>query len=165
MQFRNTLIVAFIGLLSNYPAYAADDFVPEKFTVKQSIDPGPNAFLIDQNWYGVSQIGVMSSDGFVPKGNIVTGLNAQFVLSQDHKTAYTMSAYPKRIVTGPTDAVLQEFDVKTLTLKREISISPKMVLSSPQMNYLQLSADERYAFVQNATPATSVSVVDLNREK
>jgi methylamine dehydrogenase heavy chain len=40
-----------------------------------------------------------------------------------------------------------------------------MVLSSPQINYLQLSADERYAYVQNATPATSVSVVDLKAGK
>lgn len=165
MQFRNALIFAMTGLLGISSAYAADDFVPEKFTVKQSIDAGPNAFLIDQNWYGVSQINVMSSDKFTQKGNIPTGLNAQFVLSRDHKTAYTMSVYLKRIVTGPIEAVLQEFDVSTLSLKREIPISSKMVLSSPQINYLQLSADERYAFAQNATPATSVSVVDLKEGK
>lgn len=161
MQFKKALICTVTGLLCGFPAYAADAFVPEKFTVKKSIDAGPNAYLIDQNWYGVSQINVMSSDGFTQKGNITTGLNAQFVLTRDHKTGYTMSTYPKRIVTGPIEAVLQEFDVSTLSLKREIIISPKMVLSSPQINYLQLSADERYAFVQNATPATSVTVVDL----
>ena len=165
MQFKNALIFTMTGLISSLTVYAADDFVPETFTVKKSIDAGPNAYLIDQNWYGVSQINVMSSDGFVQKGNITTGLNAQFVLSQDHKTAYTMSIYPKRIVTGPVEAVLQEFDVNTLSLKREIPISPKIVLSSPQINYLQLSADERYAYVQNATPATSVSVVDLKDGK
>ncbi len=168
MQFRHALVCMATGLLSGLTAYAADAvdaFVPESFTVKKSIDVGPNAYLIDQNWYGVSQINVMSSDGFVQKGNMTTGLNAQFVLSRDHKTAYTMSIYPKRIVSGPTEAVLQEFDVSTLSLRREIAISPKMVLSSPQTSYLQLSVDERYAYVQNATPATSVSVVDLKQGK
>lgn len=165
MQFRNALFFMFLGLLGSMSAYAADTFVPEVFTVKKSIDVGPNAYLIDQNWYGVSQINVMSSDGFIQKGNITTGLNAQFVLSYDHKTAYTVSVYPKRIVTGPTEAVLQEFDVATLTLRREIPVSSKMVLSSPQINYLQLSTDGRYAYIQNATPATSVSVVDLKEGK
>jgi methylamine dehydrogenase heavy chain len=165
MQYRYALIFALTALMSSLTAQAADDFVPEIFTVKKSIDAGPNAYLIDQNWYGVSQINVMSSDGFVQKGNITTGLNAQFVLSRDHKTAYTISIYPKRIVSGPVEAVLQEFDVSTLSLKREIPISPKMVLSAPQINYVQLSVDERYAYVQNATPATSVSVVDLKEGK
>lgn len=165
MQFRNALICMATGVLSSLTAYATDTFVPETFTVKKSIDAGPNAYLIDQNWYGVSQINVMSSDGFVQKGNLTTGLNAQFVLSRDHKTAYTMSVYLKRIVSGPLEAVLQEFDVSTLSLRREIAISPKMVLGSPQISHLQLSADERYAFVQNATPATSVSVVDLKHGK
>lgn len=165
MQLRNVLICAITGLLISSPIYAADNFVPEKFTIKESIDAGPNIFLLDQNWYGVSQIIVMSPDDFALKGNITTGLNTQFVLTRDHKTAYTSSVYLKRIVSGPIEAVIQEFDVNTLSLKREIPISPKMVLSSPQINYLQLSADERYAYVQNATPATSVSVVDLKAGK
>lgn len=165
MNFRKYLLCAMTGIISSLPAFAVVDFVPEQFTVKKSIDAGPNAYLIDQNWYGVSQINVMSSDRFVQKGNITTGLNAQFVLTRDHKTGYTMSAYPKRIVTGPTEAVIQEFDVSTLSLRREIIIPPKMALSSPQMNYFQLSADERYVYVQNATPAASVTVVDLKAGK
>ncbi len=165
MRLRYALICAITGLLSGLPAYADDAFVPEKLTVETKIKPGPNAYVIDQNWSGVSRINVMSSGDLSAKGNLSVGLIGQFVLSRDHKTGYATSVYPKRIVYGPTEAVLQEFDIETLSVKREIIISPKMVQSTPQTSYLQLSADERYAYVQNATPATSVTVVDLKAGK
>ncbi len=56
MQFKNALIFTMTGLISSLTVYAADDFVPETFTVKKSIDAGPNAYLIDQNWYDSKNI-------------------------------------------------------------------------------------------------------------
>lgn len=143
-------------------ALAEDTFVPEKISVEAKIKPGPNVFVLDQSWMGASRVNVMSADTFTNKGNLSIGLIGQFALSKDHKTAFATSIYPKRILYGPLDTVLQEFDVETLSVKREIPISNKMAQSSPQASYLTLSSDERYVYIQNATPATSVSVVDLS---
>ncbi|WP_222424590.1 amine dehydrogenase large subunit, partial [Yersinia massiliensis] len=90
-----------------------------------------------------------------------TGLLAQFLLSKDNKQLYTASVYPKRIVWGPTEAVIQQFDVKTLSLTKEMQTSPKMAQVSANINNFRLSANEKYAFVQNATPAASVNVIDI----
>lgn len=161
MRLNYVLVFAVTGLLSSVSGYADDAFVPEKMTVESKIKPGPNAFVLEQNWAGVSRVDVMSADDFSNKGNMSVGIIAQFALSKDHKTAYTVSSYAKRIISGPTEAVLQEFDVDTLSVKREVIVSPKLIQSNAQSSYLQLSADEHYAYVQNATPATSVTVVDL----
>src|SRR5690606_39834578 len=65
----------------------------------------------------------------------------------------------------PTEAVLQEFDVETLSVKREILLPEKMAQVAPSNAILNISADEKLAFVQNATPATSVTVVNLETGK
>jgi len=169
MRLTGALLFVMTGTLSlvlaSTAAYAAEPFVPEVMTVETKIRPGPNAFVLDQSWNGVSRINVLSSGDLSTKGNLSVGLLAEFILSKDHKTAYTTSVYPKRIISGPTEAVLQEFDVESLSVKREIIISPKMAQASPQISLLQLSANERYVYVQNATPATSVTVVDLKTGK
>lgn len=49
----------------------------------------------------------------------------------------------------------------TLSLKREILVSSKAAMVSPQAAMLALVDGGKYLLVQNATPATSVTVVDL----
>ncbi|WP_034410334.1 amine dehydrogenase large subunit [Derxia gummosa] len=156
-----TAIAAAIGIMTANAAFAADEFVPETLSVEKEIKPGPNAFILDQNWRGASRVNVFSTDDLTNKGLMSLGLTGNFLVSKDAKTAWTISVFPKRIVHGPLEAVLQEHDVKTLTIRREIAISEKMAQSLAYSSLLKLSADEKYALVQNATPASSVSVVDL----
>lgn len=153
------------GLLAMSMAHAESSLVPETLTVEKTIKPGANVFILDQNWKGPSRVNVLSADDLSHKGILSVGLISQFKLTKDRKTAYTASAYAKRIMYGPTEAVLQEFDVDTLSVKREIPVSSKMAQIAPYSSLLQLTADERYALVQNATPASSVTVVDLIRGK
>lgn len=161
MRFLSLGLTAMVGIMAAGQALAEEQFVPEKVTVLEKIKPGPNVFTVDQSWDGASRINVVGATELDRKGNLSVGLVTQFILTKDKKTAYTASAYAKRITSGPTEAVLQEFDVDTMSAKREIIISEKMAQVAPQKSLLQLSADEKYAFVQNATPATSVTVVDL----
>jgi len=139
----------------------AETFEPEIMTVESRIRPGANVFVLDQSWNGASQINVLSEDDLSRKGNMSVGLWSQFALTADAGTVYAASNYASRILYGPTEGVLQEFDVDTLTLKREIALLPKLVQAMPSAGLMQLSADEKYLFVQNATPASSVTVVDL----
>ncbi len=161
MRFLRTCLAAAVSTLAMGQAFAEGEFVPEQITVEEKIKPGPNVFTVDQSWSGASRINVVGAGELDRKGNLSVGLVTQLTVTKDKKTAYTASAYAKRITYGPTEAVLQEFDVETMSVKREIAVSPKMAQVAPQKSLLALSADEKYAFVQNATPATSVSVVDL----
>lgn len=165
MRFVTPGLTAVALVLSLGAAAAEEGFVPEKLTVEERIPPGPNVFVVDQRWDGASKVSVIGVDKLDRRGTISAGLIAQFALSPDRKTLYTASAYAKRITSGPTEAVLQEFDVETLKDKREIAVSEKMAQVAPQNNALAPSADGQYIFVQNATPATSVSVVDLKAGK
>ncbi|WP_336268516.1 amine dehydrogenase large subunit [Vreelandella arctica] len=140
---------------------ASEDFVPEKLTVMERIEPGPNVFVLDQLWSGASRVNIISQEDLTLKGNLSFGIVGQMATSKDSKSFYSMSSYAQRITYGPTEVVLQEFDVDTLSLQREIVIPEKAVQVAPSSAMLALSYDDNYAFIQNATPATSVSVVDL----
>ena len=141
------------------------EFKPEVLTVEARIKPGPNVLIVDQSWQGASRVNVMSVDDLSHKGILSVGVVGQLTLSKDSKTAYTVSVYSKRLMSGPTEFVLEEFDVATLTKKREIVLSEKTIYGKTVSSMLALSADENYAIVQNATPATSISVVDLKAGK
>lgn len=138
---------------------------PEQISVEQTIKPGPNLFVTASNWRGASAIYIFSSDDLTYKGDFGAGMQAQFALSPNAQTGYIASAFPKRIMYGPIDAVLQSFDVSTLKPLQEVPLLPKFAQISPQQGQIQVSADGTRAFVQNATPATSVTVADLKTGK
>lgn len=147
------------------PAFAQDADIPpvaeETVGVKPAIDPGPNIFAMDQSWDGLSTFQVFSAEDFTYKGGMGTGMVAQGQVSADGTTAYTTSTYLERITWGEPDMVLQVFDVATLSVTAEIMLPPKITMVAAYEHLLQLSADERFIFIMNATPAASVTVVDL----
>ncbi len=165
MRVLGITLGALLSVLTVSIAQANEDFVPEVLTVEKAIKPGANVFVLDQSWKGPSRINVLSADNLEHKGILSIGIIGQMAFTTDRKTAYAISAYAKRIMYGPTEAVLQEFDVDTLTLKREILLPEKMAQVAPSNAILNLSADGKLAFVQNATPATSVTVVNLEAGK
>ena len=157
-RIARTLLLVMAAL----PAAAQDDaFVPEELTVEERIAPGPNVFVMDQSWTGPSRINVLSADDLSVKGNLDLGTTGQMVLGLDGRTLYGGSVYMKRFTYGPMEAVIQEFDVETLSRRREIPVSERMAMVETQPGLMALTADGAYLLVQNATPATSVSVVDL----
>lgn len=145
-------------------AYAQDvppPLEPETVITKPAIDPGPNLFVLEGSWDGASSLQVYGAEDLVNKGAMTTGSMAQSQVSADGNTAYTISTYMERIVYGPAKMVLQAFDVDTLTVKGEVELPPKVAMVGPYEHLLQLTADENYALVMNATPAASVTIVDL----
>lgn len=144
------------------PAAAQEEAIaPEELTVEERIPPGPNVFVMDQSWSGPSRINVLSADDLSVKGNLDLGTTGQMVLGPNGRTLYGASVYMERFTYGPMDAVVHEFDVDTLSRRREIPISEKMAMVETQPGLMALTADGAYLLVQNATPATSVSVIDL----
>ncbi len=146
-------------------ALMAEEFKPETLTVQKTIAPGANVFVLDQAWAGPSRINVLGADDLAMKGNLSYGTVGQMLLADGGRTIYTSSVYMPRYTHGVREAVIEEFDVETLSRKREIAISNRFAQVESQPALLRMTADGGYLLVQNATPATSVSVVDLKAGK
>ena len=159
-----------IGLIATIATAVAStaavaDVEPQHLTVKPAIDPGPNVFTLRQEWQGPSSVDVFSADDLTYKGNMSSGMAAQMAVSPDGKTVYVASQYLKRLAYGPAEVILQTYDVATLSPLKEIPLVPKLINTTAYQQIVAQSADGRYIYVQNATPATSVTVVDLSAGK
>lgn len=161
MKTTTAAIVALAALSGTAFAQDAAPIAPETLTVKETIDEGPNVFVLDQAWNGSSSVNVLGADDFAMKGNVGPGTVAQMVLAADGKTLYTTSVFFERYTYGPTTAVFHEWDVPTLSVRREFEISNRMAQVETQSALLTLTADGAYALAQNATPASSISVIDI----
>ncbi len=98
-------------------------------------------------------------------GVIGTGFTGQFILSNDKREIIISTGYYSRGQRGDRVDVVEVWDADTLTFKYEIPISEKRAMALNYEGLLRLSADGRWLFVQNATPATSVTVIDMQAKK
>ncbi|GAA4490369.1 amine dehydrogenase large subunit [Gluconacetobacter tumulicola] len=154
-------------LLTLFPiAVHADEaaFVPETVTVKTRISPGPNV-LVNQMGMASSTLYIYSAQDLTLKGSVSGGAWGLSTLSRDGNTAYMASSFFSRITYGTGEDILQVFDVPTNTVRKEIRLPFKVTQYTPDASQLRLSADEKFIYVQNATPATSVTVVNLESAK
>ena len=94
-------------------------------------------------------------------GMIGIGFTGQFILSNDKREIIVATGYLSRGQRGDRVDVVEVWDADTLTFKYEIPISEKRAMALNYEGLLRLSADGRWLFVQNATPATSVTVIDM----
>lgn len=155
-----------LGTVLALPALAQDqaDTEPvasETLTVKETIDPGPNIFSNAQQWGGASSIQVWSAEDLTYKGNMTAGAMAQMLVSPDGTKAYGQSTYMARYTHGEIEQVLEVYDVETLSIEKEIPLPAKAAMVAAYEPYLEMSADGALVYVLNATPATSVTVVDV----
>ncbi|MBK8017814.1 MAG: amine dehydrogenase [Betaproteobacteria bacterium] len=99
------------------------------------------------------------------QGVIGTGFTGQTKLSLDGKEIYIATGYYSRGQRGERTDIVEVWDADSLRFKYEIPISDKRAMALNYKWLLSLSSDSRWLFVQNATPATSVTVVDLQAKK
>lgn len=144
-------------------AAAQEPIAPEEIGVETTIKPGPNIYVLMSAWDGAGAVNVLSADDLSYKGNVTTGMTGQFALGAKADVVFTASAFPKRIVYGPVEAVFQKSDISTLKTQQEIIVPPKLAQAAAAQGMIQVSADGRRAVLQNATPATSVTILDLEK--
>lgn len=162
MSFRHFCAALTAALTSSMALLnSAHAFTPETITVEESIPPGANVLINQAEWAAASKIHVYGQESLHYKGSVSVGLTSQILLSHDQATLFTLSDYLKRFTYGPAESVVQIFDLATLTEKQEIIVPTKAVKAIGMSQLLEQSSDGRYLYVQNATPATSVTVVDL----
>ncbi|MDT4820141.1 Aralkylamine dehydrogenase heavy chain [compost metagenome] len=93
-------------------------------------------------------------------GMVPTGFAAPSTLSRDSKTLYTADLFYSRGTRGTRTDVLTAWDTSTLSPSWEVLIPTKRAETLTQRYALGASADDRFVYVYNFTPSTSVTVVD-----
>ncbi len=98
-------------------------------------------------------------------GMIGTGFTGQFILSNNKREIIVATGYLSRGQRGDRVDVVEVWDADNLSFKYEIPISDKRAMALNYEGLIRLSADGRWLFIQNSTPATSVTVVDMQAKK
>ncbi|MGS1106547.1 amine dehydrogenase large subunit [Achromobacter anxifer] len=108
-----------------------------------------------------SRVNIYDGDTLKFLGLVPTSFNGHMTVSADGKDIYVMTTYYERLNRGKRTDVVEAWDAETLTPKYEVPIPQKRAQALNYRNYLRQSTDGGLLLVQNATPASSVTVVDL----
>lgn len=146
----------------------AQDFVPEQLKDGVALPADmPRVYVAD---FAIShlmdgRINVLDGRDGKYVGVIDGGFAGHFTISPDAKQLYVATTYLTRHTHGERHDVLEIYDAATLRMTGDVELPPKHAQSAFQQTLSRPSHDGRYVFVQNATPATSVSVVDVREKK
>jgi methylamine dehydrogenase heavy chain len=95
------------------------------------------------------------------KGMLEAGFAGMMVAAPEKHRVYVATTFFERLTRGKRTDVIQVFDDQTLKVVDEIPITTHRAQALSYRNLFQPSSDGKFLFVQDATPATSVSVVDI----
>lgn len=93
---------------------------------------------------------------------VPAGFTGFFNFSPDGAKLYMATTYYDRLTRGNKFDVLEIYDVATLTFEGEILLPPKRAMVVTYNHMIDTTADGRFVLVQNSTPASSVTVVDMD---
>jgi methylamine dehydrogenase heavy chain len=118
-------------------------------------DKTPPAHAVD------SKIRVIDGDDFSILGQLTNGSFGSFAISADRKTLFDATSFFARGDHGTRTDVVEYYDTATLNPRSETILSGKRAPSNQYPVFLVESAEAKYLLVQNATPASSISIIDL----
>ena len=98
-------------------------------------------------------------------GIVNAGYAGNFALSAKADELYLATTYLSRGGRGERSDILEVWDTNTLSFKYEVLLPPKRAQTLNYRGLVHRSANGRFVLVQNATPATSITVVDLTERK
>lgn len=120
------------------------------------------AFVVDVEFesFVAGRVTVVDPDQKRVLGMVPTGFAAPSALSHDKKTLYSADIWYSRGTRGVRTDVLTAWDSSTLSPAWEVLIPNKRAESLTQRYGLKTSGDDKFVYVYNFTPSTSVTVVD-----
>lgn len=158
---------ALLAALSGFNAHA-EEFQPERLKDGVSLPADMARMYVSDFSIGHlmdGRIFVLDAKTGRYAGGIDAGYAGQFTLSPDGKQAYVAATYLSRHSHGERTDVLELYDTDSLRRQAEIILPKKHAQAAFTRELLRTSLDGHYLYVQNATPATSVTVVDLQQRK
>lgn len=98
-------------------------------------------------------------------GMVNTGYAGNFALSAKADELYVATTYLSRGGRGDRVDVLEVWNTANLSFKHEVLLPPKRAQTLNYRGLTTVTANGRFLISQNATPATSLTVVDLQDRK
>ncbi len=98
-------------------------------------------------------------------GMINTGYAGNFALSAKADEVYVATTYLSRGGRGERTDILEVWDAQSLAFRHEVVLPPRRAQTLNYRGMVSVTANGRFVLVQNATPATSITVVDLAERK
>ena len=140
----------------------------ETVSVAKLPEAGPHRIYLSDvaiNHIVDGRLHVIDGDTLKYLGVVSIGFTGNAALSVDRKELYVATTYYSRLSRGERSDVVDIHDPQTLEHRGEIAIPPRHAQALPYKGLARPSSDGRWLFVQNATPASSVTVVDLKARK
>jgi len=162
--------IVVVGLLSGACAgsVAGAETVFETLSVAKMPAPTPHRIYVSDiaiNHIVDGRLHVIDGDALKYLGVVSTGFAGNATLSVDRQELYVATTYYSRLSHGERSDVVDIHDPQTLEHRGEIAIPSRHAQALPYKGLVRPSSDGRWLFVQNATPASSVTVVDLKARK
>jgi len=110
-----------------------------------------------------SQIRVYDAGSGKFLGLIPMGYGGHMQPSHDGKKVYTSTTYYARQTRGARTDVVEIWDAQTLSFEREVVLPIRRAQTFPYRYMFRQTTDGRFLLIQNATPAVSVTVVDVQQ--
>ncbi|MCW5625274.1 MAG: amine dehydrogenase [Burkholderiales bacterium] len=161
---KGALIAALAGLSQAGAAFA--QLPVETLTSEPAIKAKNRIYIPDIAIMHIAdgKLHVVDGDTGKYQGVIGTGFTGQSKLSKDGTEVFIATGYYDRGQRGNRTDIVEVWDATTLRFKYEIPIGEKRAMAL-NYKYLLTQLSDRWLIVQNATPATSVQVVDLAAKK
>jgi methylamine dehydrogenase heavy chain len=158
------VVLSLLGPLS--PRATAADFVPEAPSTA-TVPAGPHqVWMHDIAGISYTKATLYDADTGRLLGSVDTGyLGMKLELSAKAARFFSVETYLSRGFRGERTDVVTIYDAKSLRPVGEIGIPAKRLLGMPTTAHSSLLDDERFLVAYNFSPASTVSVVDLERER
>lgn len=145
----------------------AQEFKPEEVVTLPAITAKNRVYVMDLaiNHIADGKLHIVDGDTLEYLGVLGTGFTGQILLSPERKEILVATGYLSRGQRGKRTDIVEVWDIDTLKFKYEIPISEKRAMALNYEGLIALSSDGRWLYVQNATPASSVSVIDLRNRR
>ena len=165
---KRIILGAVMAVLAMAQGASAADLPNETITVaKIGGNELHRAYVFDANINDMVDTKAYVFDGDTLKtlGMLSTGTGGLLGLSRDHKTGYVAVLYYDHLSHGNRIDVVESYDLATLALTGEIALPKKHAEASSYPGLVTTSFDDKYLFVQNVTPASSLDFIDLTTNK
>jgi methylamine dehydrogenase heavy chain len=162
---RMARVAAVLGLC--LPAAALAQLPAETVGTAPPITAKNRAYIGDVaiNYIADGKLHVVDTDTGTYLGVVGSGFAGQYALNHRTRELLIATGYNSRGQRGERTDIVEVWDADSLAFKYEIVIPPKRAQALNYEGLVRLSANGRWFFVQNATPATSVTVVDMQARK
>lgn len=168
MSLARLIVVSVLIGVGTVAAALPPPLPVETLSVEQLPAPSPHwIWVFDEALYNGTDSRLFLYDGDQHRnlGQIDSGYYGLFAVSPDHHTMAVSTNYWSRGWHGDRVDVVEFTDTHTLAFTGEVLLPPKRAQGPPVTFGLSYSADQRFLYSTNLSPAASVSVIDVAQGK